>query len=269
MNYFIDFEATQYSNRIISVGLIREDGKAFYSLVNPHKKITPFIAKLTGITQEDVDNAPSADEVFSKLYDFCTEDSEMPVFYCYGSGDMTFAKGTFHKMVTSFKAGAMLGFLHTGLVDFVPIVKSHFGLCNNIGLAKVADYYRGECLEQNHNALDDAILLKYVFEQIEEHENEFEAFPEYRVQKAANETIKKEKAKVVDFKIFRMKDGRIAETYNTLADAIQWVYDYKIPTNQKTVTNLENVGKKIKQSSRTGKAYCKIKWIVTPIMEEK
>ena len=35
MNYFIDFEATQFSNDIISIGCIDENGEEFYSLINP------------------------------------------------------------------------------------------------------------------------------------------------------------------------------------------------------------------------------------------
>lgn len=51
MNYFIDFEATQFSGEIISVGCVREDGETFYVLVQPQKgKLTPFITNLTGIT---------------------------------------------------------------------------------------------------------------------------------------------------------------------------------------------------------------------------
>lgn len=53
MKYFIDFEATQFSQEIISIGCIREDGQTFYALVAPKKgKITPFITNLTGITAE-------------------------------------------------------------------------------------------------------------------------------------------------------------------------------------------------------------------------
>ena len=67
MKYFIDFEAMQFSNEIISVGCVSENGEKFYSLVQPKKakKITDFITTLTGITYEDLDCAPSADKVFS------------------------------------------------------------------------------------------------------------------------------------------------------------------------------------------------------------
>ena len=270
MNYFIDFEATQFSNRIISVGVVGEDGRQFYSLINPNRQITKFITDLTGITQADVDAAPSADEVFSDLYDFCKEDDTLPVFYCYGDGDVVFANDTFHKMISSFKAGAMLGYIRTGLIDFSPIVKAHFGLSNNIKLAKVADYYRGEELVQNHNALDDALLLKYVYEQIQEHENEFDAFPEYRIQKAAKEIVKKEKSKIIGYRVFRLgKSGGVAETYESLSDAIMWIYNNKVQENQKNTVNLGNIGNKIKAAGNSGKLYYKIRWVVSPITEVK
>ena len=75
MKYFIDFEAMQFSNYIISVGCVREDGKEFYSLVhtpeNTKKNVSKFITDLTGITTEMVSDAPSPEEVFNKFFDFC------------------------------------------------------------------------------------------------------------------------------------------------------------------------------------------------------
>ena len=70
MRYFIDFEASQFAEEIISVGCVDESGRSFYSLVRPKKpkKVTDFITKLTGITREEVLAAATADEVFSKLY---------------------------------------------------------------------------------------------------------------------------------------------------------------------------------------------------------
>ena len=75
MKYFIDFEATQFSQEIISVGCYREDGEMFYSLVAPHsqKKVTNFITELTGITKEMLANAPTSDEVFCKFSDWVLE----------------------------------------------------------------------------------------------------------------------------------------------------------------------------------------------------
>ena len=50
MNYFIDFEATQFSNEIISIGCVSETDAKFSSMVYTDKKITSFITKLIGIT---------------------------------------------------------------------------------------------------------------------------------------------------------------------------------------------------------------------------
>ena len=71
MKYFIDFEAQQYTNEIIEIGCVREDGCQFHSLVHPgekHKKLSGFVKKLTGITQEELNNAPSVDEVFTRFF---------------------------------------------------------------------------------------------------------------------------------------------------------------------------------------------------------
>ena len=64
MKYFIDFEAAQFSNEIIAIGCVREDGVEFQSYVKANKKITEFITQLTGITQEMVDQIQTKAEEF-------------------------------------------------------------------------------------------------------------------------------------------------------------------------------------------------------------
>lgn len=77
MKYFIDFEATQFSEEIISVGCKREDGETFYALVRPIEgKITPFITNLTGITAEMVEEAMSPDTVFEMFYDWAFKNED-------------------------------------------------------------------------------------------------------------------------------------------------------------------------------------------------
>ena len=95
MKYFIDFEAMQFSNYIISIGCVREDGDTFYSLVKPaskdHNKISKSISDLTGITNDMLTNAPEAYEVFEKFFSWVKLQSvtsgETPEFYCYGNCD--------------------------------------------------------------------------------------------------------------------------------------------------------------------------------------
>lgn len=67
MNFYIDFEATQFSEEIISIGCVSENDKMFYCLVKPSdpKKITKFITELTGISAEKVkDSGLSPDQAF-------------------------------------------------------------------------------------------------------------------------------------------------------------------------------------------------------------
>ena len=76
MYYYIDFEASETEKKIISVGCICEDGREFYSLVNTDDPITFRITQITGITQEDVNEAPASKKVFADLFDWCYSEDE-------------------------------------------------------------------------------------------------------------------------------------------------------------------------------------------------
>ena len=80
MNFYVDFEATQFSERIISFGCVAEDGESFCSLVQPlsNWKITSFITELTGITDDMVKDAPELTELIPRLkeiFDAVSSDS--------------------------------------------------------------------------------------------------------------------------------------------------------------------------------------------------
>src|SRR5258708_31911884 len=79
---FVDIETTgtrSSSDRIIEIGILRvEDNKlvsSFQSLVNPQSYLPKEITLLTGITQQDIEHAPTfrsiKDEVLETLAD-CT-----------------------------------------------------------------------------------------------------------------------------------------------------------------------------------------------------
>ena len=61
MKFYIDFEATQYTENIISIGCVAENGDSFSSLVNCPYKVGSFVTQLTGITNDMVSTAPSPD----------------------------------------------------------------------------------------------------------------------------------------------------------------------------------------------------------------
>lgn len=178
MKYFVDFEATQFEQEIISVGCVSEFGDEFYSLVRPKhiKRVTGFITELTGISVAELKKAPDADAVFSDMYDQIEKD-EKAEFYCYGNCDTHFIKCTL-KYVNSFKAQCMLGLMYSSMTDVSHEFSEKFGTDQTISLYKLADRY-GALSDRNHNALNDARILHHVYECFVEDDSDECPFPEY------------------------------------------------------------------------------------------
>ena len=260
MKYFIDFEATQFSNEIIEIGCIREDGAKFKSYVNAENKLTNFIINLTGITQEIIDNAPSSDTVFSFFYRWLQEDNSNIEFYCYGNSDIDFVKKNLQK-TKNFEAQAALSMIGMALNDYSQFVKKYFGLIKPIGLVKVLAHYRGvESIEQNHDALEDAKFLKEVYDYIQaEGEIENCPFPDYQkkvVKKLVQPKI--EVPKGVSY-IARIRKKQIVETYTTMDEAVTWIIN-QASENQRGEMKPENVAKRVRRASGQNQPYISWKW---------
>lgn len=171
MNFYLDFEANQFSERIISIGCVAENGMTFNSLVNPGKgeKITGFITKLTGITQEMADEAKSADDVFMNFANWvvnatCCSANPHPKYYVYGSNDAGFLQRTINHM-TNPMAISFATSVKALMTDYSKTVKSHFKI-GQIGLNRVYQLLKDEDHMQKHDALEDAMMLKYVQEHL-------------------------------------------------------------------------------------------------------
>ena len=70
----IDVETTGldlYNDKIIEISAVKFKNKKiidkFTKLINPNKKIPPFIENLTGITNQDVSDSPEFNEISSDL----------------------------------------------------------------------------------------------------------------------------------------------------------------------------------------------------------
>lgn len=164
MKFFLDFEATQGSEEVISIGCVSETGEEFYSLTRSHHKVKPFITQLTGLTQKDINAAPSHDEVFSKFYDWLIELSPRnPELYAYGDTDGLFCKNTL-PYARTLKAQAMLGLLASNLRDFSTEVQHFFHLDKKANLFITQSLLlKDAVLHQTHNALEDAKMLKQIY----------------------------------------------------------------------------------------------------------
>lgn len=163
MQYFIDFEATQFSERIISIGCIAANGETFKTLVKPvtkKDKVNDFITQLTGITNEMLATAPTANEAFNAFFDFVLEnkDDDAPEYYCYGNSDKQFIERTVSHM-TDTRAVTFARALQHSLQDYSVNVKTHFQVNTEIGLRKAYILIQNEEIEQRHDALEDARML--------------------------------------------------------------------------------------------------------------
>lgn len=267
MNFFIDFEATQFSNGIISVGCCNEEGKEFYSLVYTTHKVTSFITDLTGITPEAIEVAPSPEYVFSQMYDWClsvNKGSDLPHFYCYGNCDKEFVKHNFNEC-HDFKAAAMLSYLYTDMQDYGPEVKAHFGLTKNIGLQKVYNHYAGQDSIQQHNALEDAYMLKEVFINIHNNPLEFDVFPEYQ-DMMLNKKIEAETSSVPEdwgYTVHRIKGDKIVQVYPSLKQAVKWAYNQIPKGPERDKTSLKTIARGIRRACKNpDQKYRNYKWIM-------
>lgn len=165
MKFFIDFEALQYSEQIISIGCSSEEGNTFQTYVKPPKgeKVSKFITELTGITNETLVDAPTADEAFNLFFDFIINNSvgSRPEYFCYGNADKSFLNKTIKKM-SDPRAITFVIALEKELVDYSSSVKKYFNTKNNIALRKVYILLKEEDTIQKHDALEDAQMLQEV-----------------------------------------------------------------------------------------------------------
>lgn len=254
MKYFIDFEAMQFSDEIISVGCVNENGKQFYSLVKPRNadSITEFITELTGITYEELNSAPCADTVFSNLYEWIDK-SEKIDFLCYSNCDDSFIRATLKNNITDFYGQCGLSLIKSNLTDYSASIREHFGIKRSIALKKVVEYYRGESINQTHNSLEDAIFLKEVYENSINEIVEECPFPEYQ---SGN---KKPQIK----KLIKAAKGNIKMEFVSYGKAADWVMTEQLSigdtVNDKTKSR---ICRRIKSAAERNKLYCGYSWFI-------
>ncbi len=247
MRIYIDFEATETEKVIISVGCLAEDGEQFYSLVHCDDMITSRIEEITGISQQDIDNAPSASEVCSRLYDWSSRDGQLPEFICYGNGDYDFVYNTF-QLATGMKEASILGYLYLNMYDCSEDFKQFFYVNKTISLEKLAHHFDENVGDQNHNALDDARLLKLVYEGMENGTGNLNEFREYLAPSRVPSAISK---------IVRIGGNTILNEFSSMEEAVEWV---RSNSREKGASYSNNAEEKIKTAARNGSKYFGSNW---------
>lgn len=149
----VDVETTggsPFFNRVIEIGLLRvEKGEVverYQTLLNPEMPIPEFITKMTGITQEEVDAAPTfaelADEILAKFED--------AIFVAHNSQfDYGFLKEEFRRLGYGFTMPQLCT---------VKLSRALYKEHKRHNLSIIIERYGFEC-ENRHRAFDDAKVL--------------------------------------------------------------------------------------------------------------
>ncbi len=173
MNYFIDFEANSPSGEIISIGCVSENGEEFYSLVNCSTPLDNYVKKITHLRQEQIDKAKLIDTVLVSFFSWLMATNKKDYFnwndtkfYHYGSEDTKFIKATLKNIQNSVNYEQFSAVM-TRCANYDKEVQKFFSINQPISLIAAANYFKTEPEEQTHNALDDAKLLKSIFENID------------------------------------------------------------------------------------------------------
>lgn len=143
----IDVETTGCNplwDRVIEIAIIRTDGAGeFSSLVNPERSLSPFITSLTGITVDDLADAPRFEEIASEIADLL----EGAVFTAHNARfDYAFVRNEFKRLGISFTAPTLCT---------VRLSRKLYPKQRKHSLETIIDRHN-IVVEKRHRALDDA-----------------------------------------------------------------------------------------------------------------
>lgn len=285
MKVFIDIEANQFSGHMMSIGCACENGETFYSLVALPKgeKPTKFITNLTGITREDLSTASSPDEVFNELASFLKNVSyEEPhfEFYCYGNEDPVFINRTI-KHMADFQAIILAMSIAGNLIDYSKEVQKYYGnfKSNPPSLHNAYSFVIAKENEQKHNALEDAMMLKTVYEKlfkisipadgekvygkprVREEIGKKKEIPDY-VRVWLNGNISKWKAPTgnTGSEMLYCKIGNKIKKFSSIEEATYWCIVFNGLGSPKKEDNFNRVAAKVRKALQDGKPYLTGTW---------
>lgn len=153
-----DIETTGLSarrDRITEIGAVRLRGgevvERFCTFVNPERRLTAEITKLTGITDRDLQGAPSERDALRAFYDFCGDTQVLVAHNASFDTGFIRAAAARHKMPYGFVA-----------VDTVVLAQSLCPGIKNHRLNTVAEFL-GLPPFNHHRAADDAGVLAKIY----------------------------------------------------------------------------------------------------------
>lgn len=263
MKYFIDFEATQYTNEIIQVGCVREDGKVFQSLIRPRKldKVTKWITQLTGITRSDLANASSSDDVFENFYAWLLSDRTPVKFFCYGGSDFEFVRNNIEKCTHSIRAQMALSMIFANMTDVTILVREHFNVSAAPALKKVMMYYFPNDNHECHDAESDADMLRLIYNAMQR-EGKLDGVPKVFEKYLTLPALFTNSSQLAQLRIVKSREGAIYEKYDSLDLAAQKTVDEIMTCHSLNMPNEGKVKSRILAAINNKSQYCGYDWTV-------
>ena len=182
----LDLETTGLdpkTDKIIEIGAVKvRNGKItdqFQSFVNPGRLLLPKIIELTGISDSDLKNAPSIEEVLPLFLEFSKDE-------CFLGHSILFDYSFMKKAVVNFDGKN--SYEKMGL-DTLKISRKHLASLESRRLSYLCAYYGIE--QKAHRALGDAIATHVLYQKLLEQfyeGNEADFAPAQLVYKVKRET---------------------------------------------------------------------------------
>ena len=255
MNFYIDFEATQPEQEIISIGATADTGATFYSLVKPSfSSLTPYVSNLIHLTNEDLTNAPSLDEALCNLnlWIFRQEADLMKCnFFAYGD-DNKFIQASL-SAITNSTAYVTAAILLTKIQDCSKDIRKFFH--GSIKLVHAYNYINETMCEQMHNPLVDATMLKQV--------HQFTQNNEPLAQHPMAETNKPLVMQNLPTGKFYCKGtGKhaVEREFENIEAAMDWLINSVIHSKNPEEVRRDKMALKIMKAIRGNNIYCGYKW---------
>lgn len=257
MNFYVDFEATQPEQEIISIGVYSDNKESFYALVKPQfSKISKYITDMTGITSEMVEDRYDLDTALNDLYVWCAKQEANLSnwhFYSYGDGDIEFLKCSMCNIQTQ-RALIISSIMIATMKDFSKTVSKYFH--GSTSLIKAFNYLKSLENKQKHNALEDAKMLAEIYSKIEGQTplNEYPFHP--------TETTNNEPFTFPSGKFFCKALGKNAKEreFANILDAIDWLIKTRIGQTEKDKVHKDRMAIKIMKAIRKQDTYMGYKW---------
>lgn len=266
MNIYLDFEATQFAENVIAIGASCIYG-SFDCLVKTPKndKITNFITELTGITKEMSKNALSTEEAFYDFYLWICEmgkceNHQTPIFFhTYGKTDKIFVKNAIKHIENPYLIEFVKN-LSESLIDDSTEVCRFFHI-KAIGVHKAIKYFFPNIANQDHDPLNDAILLQKLMEQISISAELTKCpFSIITKEKKSTEVKKNKKLSIVLRSTCPATRKRKILSFDSAEEAIDWA----IAKIQSTCPNasIQNIKSRVKKAITKQGNYVGYQWRV-------